>query len=86
MEPLVTLDITTLTLGELASAERASGLSYQEMMRGTFSRLLLAMYVHELRNSDEPRSWSDLSNLRLLDASSSIAQSPGDGVPATSRD
>ena len=63
MEPLVTLDITTLTLGELASAERASGLSYQEMMRGTFSRLLLAMYVHELRNSDEPR-WQETERLR----------------------
>lgn len=81
-EPMVTLDITTLTLGEAAAAEIASGATIQQLAKGRATLRLLAMFVHELRTSAAPRSWSELSNLRLLDASSSTSQSPREETPA----
>ena len=80
----VTLDVSTLTLGEAASAEIASGLTLQQMTRSSMARKLLAVYVHELRSSATPRSWQELSNLRLLDGSSSTPQSDSDGASETS--
>jgi len=82
----ITLDVTTLTLGEGASAEMASGMTLQEMMRSPMARKLLAVYVHELRNSESARSWQELSNLRLLDGLSSTPQSDSGGASETSND
>lgn len=81
----VTLDITTLTLAEAAAAEAASGLVMRQLARGVNLRIL-AMFVHELRTSDAPRSWSELSSLRLLDVSSSILRSAQAGASQTSND
>lgn len=80
----ITIDITTLTLGEAAAAEVASGLTIQQLAKGRATLKLLALFVHELRHSERPRSWSDLSNLRLLDGSSSTSPSPGAGTPTSS--
>jgi len=80
----VTLDISTLTLGEAAQAEIESGLTLQQMIRSSAARKLLALYVVELRSSGSKRSWNELSNLRLLDGSSSTSQSPVDGASETS--
>jgi hypothetical protein len=78
----VTLDISTLTLGEAASAEIASGLTLQQMLRSQAARKMLALYVHRLRSSGDAPSWSELANLRLLDASSSQPHSAPEETPA----
>jgi len=75
-EDIPTLDIDTLTLGEMAAAELASGESFDALIAaGRATRRLLALYVAELRrpstNSAPRRSWSDLANLRPSVASSS---------------
>ena len=82
MAEMVTLDITTLTLGEAAEAEIASGKTLQQLVKAQTGRLLLALFVHELRSSGQPPNWSELSSRRLLDASSSIGQSPRAETPA----
>ena len=79
MAQSITLDISTLTLGEAAAAEYASGQNIQELIRSRASLIMLAMFVHDLRNSEQPRSWHELSNLSLLDASSLISQLLPDG-------
>jgi hypothetical protein len=79
----ITLDVTTLTLGEAADAEIASGLTLQQMLRSQAARKLLALYVHELRSSGPKRNWSELSSLHLLDGSSSISPSVPGGVSET---
>lgn len=81
-EQTVTLDISTLTLGEAAAAEIQSGATIQQLARGRATLRLLAMFVHELRTSAQPRSWQELSNLRLLDVSSSTSQSDSTETPA----
>ena len=78
----VTLDITTVTMGELAEAEQQSGKDFQTLMRTRMSRALLGLFIHELRTSAQPRSWSELSNLRVLDVSSSTQPSDSAETPA----
>ena len=82
----LTFDITTVTMGELAEAEQQSGKDYQTLMRTGMSRALLALFIHELRSSAQPRSWNELSNLRVLDESSWTSLSEQDGVSAKSSD
>jgi hypothetical protein len=81
----ITLDVATITLGEAADAEIASGLTLQQMLRSQAARKLLALYVHELRSSGPKRNWRELSTLRLLDGSSSTSPSEPDGVSETSK-
>ena len=84
---VVTLDLASLTLGEMAAVEKMSGEDFAAMLtRGAASRRLLALAVHELRTSAQPRSWSDLCSLRLSDASSSTSPSPADGPSETASD
>lgn len=78
----VTLDISTLTLGEMAEAEMASGRTLQELLRSPGARKILALFVHQFRNSGVAPSWSELANLRLLDASSSTLRSDSAETPA----
>jgi hypothetical protein len=82
----IRLDITSLTLGEAAEAEEQSGKSIQALVKGRATMLLLAVFVHELRSSEQPRSWSELANLPLLDVSSLISQSQPDGQSVKSSD
>lgn len=58
------LDIATLTLGEMSEAERQSGRSFDGLLRGRATRKLLALFIHELRTSAQPRSWQELSDLK----------------------
>jgi len=71
----VTLDITTLTLGEAIAAEQAAGMSVHAMSRSSAAVKVLAMFVHVLRTSGEPPSWSELSSLRLVDVQPSTSRS-----------
>ena len=81
----VTLDLATLTMGEIARAEVASGMTLQQLLASPMAKKLMAVFVHELRNYVKPRSWQELSNLRLLDGSSSISHPSPDGVSETSK-
>lgn len=71
---VVTLDIDTLTLGELESIERASGRSSAELLAaGPGSRRLVAVFVFLSRSSERAPSWRALQNLRPSDVRSSPA-------------
>jgi hypothetical protein len=81
----ITLDIDSLTLAEMATAEEQSGRSFDRLLTsGAATRRLLALWVHEQRSSERPRNWRDLGALRLSDVSSSTSPSEPDGVPETS--
>lgn len=80
----ITFDIETLTLGELAAAETASGLDSSILLSRTGHRLLLGVFVHRLRSSGKPPSWQELGNLKVLDARSSSLDSPQDNPGETS--
>lgn len=82
----VTFDLSTLTLGEAGEAERQAGTSIGAMLRSPSTVRLLALFVHGLRTSAEPPSWSELSSLRLLDASPSRSPEPKDSPSPTSSD
>ena len=92
MEPIdpttlrdVTLDLSTLTLREAAEAERQSGWTIGEIAKSRTALKVLALFVHGLRSSAHAPSWSELSDLRLLDVSSSTSRSPGAGASETSK-
>jgi len=79
----ITFDVDTLTLGELAAAETASGLDSSTLLSRSAHRLLLVVFVQRLRSSGKPPSWQDVENLRLQDARSSISDSPQDNPSET---
>ena len=72
----ITFDVDTLTLGELAAAETASGLDSSILLSRSAHRLLLVVFVQRLRSSGKPPSWQDVESLRLQDARSSTSDSP----------
>lgn len=74
----ITFNVETLTLGELAAAEVASGLDSSILLSRTGHRLLLGVFVHRLRSSGKPPSWQELESLRVLDARSSASGSSPD--------
>lgn len=80
----VTVDVSTLTLGELSAIEIASGLSFERILRARMTFRLALLYVHELRSSERPRSWQELSSLRLSDVSPSTSPSASAGPSETS--
>ena len=82
----ISLDVNTLTLGELAAAETASGLDSSVLLSRSAHRLLLAVFVHRLRTSGRPPSWQELGNLRVQDARSSTSASPQGSPSETSGD
>lgn len=70
----IALDLDTLTLGEMAAVEEASGSSIDRLLaRGKASRIMVAAYVH-YRRSGEPRTWSEVAGLRLSDVRSSSSR------------
>jgi hypothetical protein len=87
LAPLYTLDLSTLTLGEMSEAERQSDQIFDRlMMGGNATRRLLALWVHEYRNSAQPRSWPQLAALRVFGRSSSPRPPSTDGPPSPSSD
>jgi len=80
----VTLDLDTMTLGEMAAVEAAAGQDFLDLWRaGRATRRLIALYVNEYRASETPRSWQELSALRLLGGSSSTSPARPAGVPVS---
>lgn len=80
----ITLDLNTLTLGELAAVEGASGQTFDRLLRGSATRMMLALYVHRWRTSGVEPRWSELADLTVSDALSSISVSAPDGAPTSS--
>lgn len=81
-ETLEPFDIESLTLGELASVQEASGLTVKQLT-GPY-RLMLALFVQRLRNSGQPPSWSELMHLRVVDISSGGSRSRAGSPSETS--
>lgn len=76
-ETLEPFDIESLTLGEMAAAQEASGLPLTKLASPAY-RLMLAVFVQRLRSSGQPPSWKSITDLRLLDISSGRSQSQAD--------
>ena len=74
METLEPFDIETLTIGEVAQVQEASGLEFRQLI-GPY-RLMLALFVQRLRSSGQPPNWQELTSLRVVDISS--GQPPSD--------
>lgn len=81
----ITLDVSTLTLGEAVKVEQASGLSIENLARGASLRMM-AMYVHGLRTYDVAPSWHELESLAALAVVSSSSRGSSDGRSARSSD
>lgn len=72
----VVLDLTSITLGEMAAMEEQSGRDFTALLKsGTATRRLMALWLSESRSSEKPRSWRELSNLRPLGEPSSPSPS-----------
>ena len=80
----LTLDLATVTLGEMAALEMASGRDFGALLKGQVSRRLIALYLREWRSSGVEPSWSSIASLRPLDSGSSTSVSPSAGRPARS--
>lgn len=89
------LDIDSLTLGELVLLERESGSSWAQLFRqGPATRRLLALWLHELRMTRDPRStsyeprpsWSQLANRPAHDVFRSTSLSLSGGPSQTPSD
>lgn len=67
LKDIPTLDLGTLTLGEMAAIEEQSGRSMDKLLTaGSATRRLLALWIAESRSSATPRSWHELSALRVF--------------------
>lgn len=92
--PAVTVDVRSVTLGELAAVEIASGQSFDVLLRTKATKLLAMLYIARLRESrtpgspnyGQPPSWDGLSTYRLLAGSSSRSAPTEDGHPTSSSD
>jgi hypothetical protein len=84
MPESVRLDLETLTLGEILSAEDASGRDISRLLNTSGGRRLLSLFVHRLRTSGSAPQWHELTSLRLLDGSSGASLSPQDSPSPTS--
>jgi hypothetical protein len=82
---LGTLELSSLTLGEMAAVEQASGRSFADILRaGPATQRLMAAYVLLSRHSGRPPSWSELAGLRPFDRKSSPSRSRRAGRSETS--
>lgn len=65
-EAMRTLDLGAVTLGDMHRLEVESGLSFDELLStGRTTRRLVALWLWERKRSRTPRSWRDLSSLRM---------------------
>ena len=72
---LPTIDLATLTLGELEALELESGRSFELLLKaGAGTRRLLALWLYERRqallSSERPPTWRELGDRPLYDVSS----------------
>lgn len=82
----LTLDLGSVTLGEMAAIELASGQDFSRLLGRQTGRRLIALYLREWRSSGLEPSWLELSNLRPLASGSSTSASSPAGRPPTSSD
>lgn len=80
----LTLDLGSITLGEMAAIEYASGRDFNRMLKGQVTRRLVALYLREWRSTGHEPNWNELSSLRPLDSGSSSSVSASAGHPPTS--
>jgi hypothetical protein len=73
-EPLV-FDLDSLTLGEIAMGEEASGKRYDKLLASTAYRSAFVLMVLASRNGEPVPSWHSLMSLKVRVASSSISDS-----------
>jgi hypothetical protein len=71
-------DIESLTLGEMAMVEEASGKSMGQLVNLSSYRMALVLMVSASRSGEPVPSWQELMSRRVLDASSSISDSQQD--------
>jgi len=85
MPELIEFDLDTLTLGELAAAEIASGMDSRVLLNSRAHQLLLSVFVQRWRSSGQLPNWNELRNLRVLDVRySPSALSPDNPGPTSS--
>lgn len=80
----VTLDLESLTLGEILAAEDASGKDIGKLLSTSGHRRVLALFVQRSRSSGKPPLWHELLSLRLLDVSPGTSPSQPVSPSATS--
>jgi hypothetical protein len=80
----VTLDLETLTLGEIIAAEEASGIDIGKLLSRAGHRRALAIFVQRSRSSGSVPSWHEITSLRLLDVSPGVSPSQAVSPSATS--
>lgn len=73
-----TFDLESLTWGELAMVEEASGLTSSKLLKVSAYRQALVVMVSASRKGEPVPSWSSLMSRRVLDASSSPSPSDQD--------
>ena len=82
------VDVSTVTLGEMAQIEMESGRPFAAIMSTPVAAKMAALWIWEHRtasaspNGAPARSWRELSNLRPRGKRSSTSLSISDGPPA----
>ncbi len=66
----VMFNIDTLTLGELAAAEEASGLSAAKLLSVSSYRIALVVMTSLSRRGESVPSWQELMSRRVVEGSS----------------
>jgi hypothetical protein len=80
------IGMETITLGEMAEVEAATGRDFTAMMRaGGVTRKMVALFIFRLRSDGVAPSWGDLAGLLPLGDSSSTSPSSPAGAPAKQR-
>jgi hypothetical protein len=79
------IDAATITLGEVAAAERASGLDFTDLLARRASRLIFALWLVEWRRSGKPPSWQEIADRPLAVVRSSVSPPSQDGRSPRSR-
>lgn len=82
----ISFDVNTITLGEALDVEKQSGEEFADLIRSRMGQRMIALYLHERRNSERPRSWHELLSLRILDSKLSTSPSASNGHHQKSSD
>ena len=86
MAETVTFNIDTLTLGELAAAEEASGLSAAKLLSISSYRVALVVMTSLSRRGEPVPSWQKLMDRKVVEGSSLTSPSSADSPSVTSSD
>jgi hypothetical protein len=64
----ITIDVDSLTFGEMMAAEDASGKDITQLLSRAAHQRVLMLFVHRLRTSGKPPDWQQLASLTVRDA------------------